>query len=151
MRWLCIDHGTVRLGVAVGDTQTRMAAPVKVIPAVPLGPAIEQIRQIAQEYDAGGIIVGWPINMDDSEGPQGRLAREMATELATGVKLDVRLWDERLSSFTADSALAGHMTRMKRRARQDAIAAAAILQDFLNDPDGEAKALRPGDVGEKKT
>ncbi|MCD6304226.1 MAG: Holliday junction resolvase RuvX, partial [Planctomycetes bacterium] len=64
-------------------------------------------------------------------GPQGRLAREFAAELAERTGLDVRLWDERLSSFAADEALAGLLTRKKRKARQDAVAAAEILRHFL--------------------
>jgi putative Holliday junction resolvase len=69
--------------------------------------------------------------MDDSEGPQAREAREFACRLRQRSGGDVRLWDERLSSFEADQALAGHLTRKKRRRRQDAIAAAVILQDFF--------------------
>jgi putative Holliday junction resolvase len=70
--------------------------------------------------------------MDDTEGPQGKLARRFAADLAEQTGLDVRLWDERLSSFHADNALSQTYTRKKKRARQDAIAAAAILQDFLD-------------------
>jgi putative Holliday junction resolvase len=77
------------------------------------------------------MVVGWPLNMDGTEGPQGRLVRSRAQELAQLTGLDVRLWDERLSSFVADQALAGAFTRKGKKARQDAVAAAVILQDFL--------------------
>ncbi|MCK4602265.1 MAG: Holliday junction resolvase RuvX, partial [Phycisphaerae bacterium] len=79
------------------------------------------------------------------EGPQGRLAREMAAELAEGGELDVRMWDERLSSFAADKALAGRLTRKKRKARQDAVAAAAVLEDFFT-AGGAASAPRPDEL-----
>ncbi len=131
-RWLGIDHGTKRIGVAVGGTEDALAGPVEMIPARPAEPARTRIAQIAAEYGCAGIVVGWPLNMDDTEGPQGTLARQFAATLADETGLDVRLWDERLSSFHADQALAQTYTRKKKRARQDAIAAAAILQDFLN-------------------
>ena len=131
-RWLGIDHGTKRIGVAAGDTADGIATPLAVLPAEPLSQVIEQIRCFIEQYDAAGIVVGWPLNMDDSEGPQARLARQMARELAAACDIDVRLWDERLSSFEADKKLAGRLTRKKRRKRHDAVAAAAILQDFLS-------------------
>ena len=130
--WLAVDHGTVRIGVAVGNTGVGIASPVEVVDARNAGRAIERICELAREYAADGIVVGWPLNMDDSEGPQAKLARELAGQLASATGLDVRMWDERLSSFTADQALAGQFTRKKKRARQDAVAAAAILQDFLS-------------------
>jgi len=130
-RWLGIDHGTKRIGVAVGSPEEGIATPVAVIPAEPLAEAVAEIRSLAERYDAGRIVVGWPLNMDDTEGPQGKLARAMAAELSEATGMDVRLWDERLSSFRADEALAGSLTRKKRKARQDAVAAGKILEDFL--------------------
>ncbi len=143
-RWLGIDHGSKRIGIAAGGSEEKIATSVSVIPPTR---AIERIKEIAGEYEAVGIVVGWPVNMDGSEGPQAKIARAMAVELARTTGLDVRLWDERLSSFAADEALAGMMTRMKRRARQDSVAAAIILQDFLTS-DGPSKAIRPDEHAE---
>lgn len=144
-RWLGIDHGSKRIGVAVGSAPGGIAGPVEMIPAEPENQALERIAQLAAEYGVDGVAVGWPLNMDDSEGPQGRIARRMAGRLAKATGLDVRLWDERLTSFAADEALAGTYTRKKKKARQDAVAAAAMLRHFLID-DGPRKAPRPGDV-----
>lgn len=144
-RWLCIDHGTVRIGVAAGSSGTGIASPVDMVPAMPHKLALKRIEEIAHEFGADGIVVGWPLNMDDSEGPQGKLARAMANELAAATGLDVRLWDERLSSFSADQALAGQFTRKKKKARQDAVAAAAILQDFFNN-DGPSSAPKLNEI-----
>ena len=143
--WLGIDPGTRRLGVAVGHTSPGIATPLKTVAAEPRPRALEAIAQLAEEYEAGGIVVGWPLNMDDTEGPQARHARVLAGEIADATHLDVRMWDERLSSFTADEALAGMMTRKKRRARQDAVAAATILQDFFASA-GPESAPKPGDL-----
>jgi putative Holliday junction resolvase len=144
-RWLCIDHGTLRIGVAVGNTSDNIATPLTVIAAQPPEAAIEKLAHLARDYDAEGIVVGWPLNMDDTEGPQGKLARAAAAALAKATSLDVRMWDERLSSFGADQALAGKFTRKKKKARQDAVAAAVILQDFLS-AGGPDAAPRPGEV-----
>lgn len=133
------------MGLAVGDTDAGMAGPLKVIPAAPLASAIDEIARIATEYEVAGIVVGWPINMDDTVGAQADAAKAFALHLAETTGRDVRLWDERLSSFEADSALAGQMTRNKRRQRQDALAAAAFLQDFLAG-NGPAEAAKPDDL-----
>ena len=130
-RWLGIDHGTRRIGVAVGSTSDGVATPLTVIEAASIRRAAERIRRLADEYGAEGIVVGWPLNMDDTEGPQAKLARAAAADLAEATGMDVRLWDERLSSFAADELLAGTLSRKKVRHWQDAVSAAAILRDFL--------------------
>ena len=131
-RWLGIDHGSKRIGLAVGDTAGGIATPLEVIPAQPAEGVTQRIRELAGEYQVVGLVVGWPLNMDGTEGPQALAARRMALHLRDALAdLDVRLWDERLSSFQADSDLAGHLTRAKRKARQDALAAAVMLRDFL--------------------
>ncbi|MBN1943872.1 MAG: Holliday junction resolvase RuvX [Phycisphaerae bacterium] len=141
-RWLGIDHGLKRVGLAVGSTEEGFAAPVTVLPAEPEDRLLAEIDRLAGEYNVAGLVVGWPVNMDDTEGPQARAARAFAAALAQVTGRDVRLWDERLSSFHADAALAGHLTRGKRKARQDALAATAFLDDFLRN-DGPARAARP--------
>ncbi len=144
-RWLGIDHGSKRIGVAVGDTSSEIAAPLKILDGADARKIIENIVRIADEHDASSVVVGWPLNMDDTEGPQGKIARSFATDLLTKTDLDVRLWDERLSSFQADQMLAGTFTRKQKKARQDAIAAAVILQDFLS-AGGPQSAPRPDEV-----
>ena len=141
-RWLGIDPGQKRIGVAVGSAEERIATPVAVI-ETPGGPdATKRIRQLAEEYEVEGIVVGLPLNMDDTEGPQAKSARRMAAKLAGATELDVRLWDERLSSFAADQLLAGQFTRKQKKARQDAVAAATMLEDFLasSGPDNAPRA-----------
>jgi len=143
--WLAIDHGAKRIGLAVGAAGAGIATPLKVIPAEPFHVALEAISQIAAQNDCAGIVVGWPLNMDDSEGPQGVTARKAAIQIALATGLDVRMWDERLSSFAADEMLAGKLSRKKKRRRQDAVAAAAILQDFLA-AGGPQGAPHPDDI-----
>jgi len=95
-RWLGLDHGTKRIGIAVGDAATKIASPVAPLSADSADLAV-QIARLAAQYDAVGIVVGWPINDDGSEGPQARQARQFAADLAGKTHLDVRLWDERLN------------------------------------------------------
>lgn len=141
-RWLGIDHGSKRIGVAAGTTEDQIASPLTMIQTGPGVDVAGRIRQLALEYDVVGIVVGFPLNMDDSEGPQAKLARQMAAELAEATGFDVRLWDERLSSFAADQLLAGKFTRKQKKARQDAVAAASMLADFLASS-GPRRAMRP--------
>ena len=150
-RWLGIDHGTKRLGVAAGNSADCIAGPLAVVPAEPPDDAVREILKLADDYGAEGLVVGLPLNMDGSEGPQAGLAREMAARLASATRIEVRLWDERLSSFEADQALAGKFTRKKKKARQDAVAAAAMLRDFLaaGGPEKGPKVCKsPGSDGE---
>ena len=144
-RWLGIDHGSKRVGVAVGDASVEIATPLTVLDGANQPAVFLRIVELAEEHGASGAVVGWPLNMDDTEGPQGKIARQFAAELADETDLDVRLWDERLSSFQADQALAGTFTRKQKKTRQDAIAAAVILQDFLS-AGGPQGAPRPDEV-----
>ena len=146
-RWLGIDHGSKRVGVAVGDESVAIAAPVTVINGAEFEHILDQIVRICDEHGAGGVVVGWPLNMDDTEGPQGKITRDFASQLAERTYLDVRLWDERLTSFQADQALSQTFTRKKKKARQDAIAAAVILQDFLS-AGGPQSAPKPDEITE---
>ena len=142
--WLGIDHGTRRIGVAAGDAETRIATPVTQL-AADEKDLHQRIAALASEYGACGVVVGWSINADGTEGAQGRLARRFAAELARSTGLDVRLWDEQLSSFEADDRLRGALTRAQKKRRHDAVAAAAFLADFVA-RGGPASAPRPADV-----
>jgi putative Holliday junction resolvase len=147
VRWLSVDYGHKRVGLATGWDEDGFATPVKMIPGGNDERVIREILVAVREFSCDGAVVGWPINMDDTEGPQALKTRAFAAELAKAAEhceldLDVRLWDERLSSFAADSMLAGQMTRGKRKVRQDAIAAAAILTAFF-ESDGPKNAQKP--------
>ena len=139
--WIGIDHGAKRIGIAVGAIPPGIASPEEMVAARPEHLALERIAAVAREHEAAGIVVGLLLNMDDTAGPQAQAARKFAAKVAAATGLDVRMWDERLTSFAADQALAGHLTRGKRKARQDALAAAAMLQDFF-DSGGPDRAPR---------
>jgi putative Holliday junction resolvase len=145
-RWLAIDLGAQRTGLAIGDTADGIATPLEVLDGKSIDEIIDRVRTVIDDYTITGLVMGWPLNMDDTEGPQGKLSRQVAFQLAQVLGIDVRMWDERLSSFSADQALAGQLTRKKRKGRQDAIAAATFLQDFLT-AGADAVAQKPEDLG----
>ena len=132
-RYMAIDHGVKRIGLAVGDTETNLAAPVLGVPGS--GSPQQDARAVlaaAKEYGADAFVVGLPLNMDDSEGPQARIVREFGDALEQVSGLPVHYFDERLSSETArEKMIGGDLTRKKRKARLDGLAAQAILQEYL--------------------
>lgn len=134
MRYLCIDLGDRRTGLASGDAIVRLVQPMQVI-AQPRGPALmDALVRAVEEYGPTALVVGLPINMDGTEGAAAREVRAFAAALGERTRLPVHLQDERLSSFEADSRMArsGRTHREKRELR-DALAACAILEDFLRE------------------
>ena len=132
-RYLAVDVGGKRTGLAVGDTLTRMAMPVEVL-HVPRGPALlDAIAKAVKAHAPDAIVMGLPLNMDGSEGPAVVQARAFADEVRARTGLPVHLQDERLTSFEADQRMArSGRTRGEKKELRDALAAAALLEDFLN-------------------
>lgn len=134
-RCLGIDHGSKRIGLAVGDTASGLATPLKKLESsgTAVGDAA-QLKPIIEDYEIDILVVGLPFNMDGSEGGQAKLAREYGAVLARELGLPVEFWDERLSSAAADTLLdeREELTVKKRKARRDALAAQTILQGFLD-------------------
>jgi len=133
---LGIDYGTKRIGLAVGDEETRLPTPIKTIVESQLPLQIQAVARLADEYDATGFVLGLPLNMDDTEGPQAKTVRTFGDRLAAHTHKPVYYVDERLSSFAADDLLRGaELTRKKKKGVQDAVAATVILQSFFQNSD----------------
>jgi putative Holliday junction resolvase len=132
-RLLAVDVGGKRTGLALGDTLTRMAMPIEVL-HVPRGPALlEAISKAVKVHGPDAIVMGLPLNMDGSEGPAVVQARAFAEEVRGRTGLPVHLQDERLTSFEADQRMArSGRTRGEKKELRDALAAAALLEDFLH-------------------
>lgn len=136
---LGIDYGTKRIGLAMGDEETRLPTPIKTIVESDVRRQIEAVARVADEYDATGFVLGLPLNMDDTEGPQAKTVRAFGDQLAAYTRKPVHYVDERLSSFAADDLLRGaELTRKKKKGVQDAIAATVILQNFFLNSDRQA-------------
>ena len=133
MRFLAIDLGERRTGLAVGDDVTKIATPVAVIESAKQDVHIRRIGLAIDEHDADALVVGLPVNMDGTEGDRANAARAVAKELGEQFDLVVHMVDERLSSYAADQQMSqSGLTHKAKKQRRDALAAAAILQGFLN-------------------
>ncbi len=135
MRYLAIDYGTKRTGLAVCDAGETIASPLAVVQG--RKELIERVKRVVASEDIGAIVVGLPLNMDGTEGPQAKLVLAFARELGRQIPIPIHLQDERLSSFEAEHKLNDiGLTRGKKRERLDALAAADILQSFLDEKTG---------------
>jgi putative Holliday junction resolvase len=134
-RYLGIDYGRRRIGLALSDRIGTLASPAATLPAKG-DPAVDAQNVVdwASREGVEAYVVGLPINMDDSEGPQAKVSRDFAGKLqAASGDRPVILWDERLSSFAADQLLdQTALSPAKRAKRRDQIAAQVILQSYLD-------------------
>lgn len=121
MRWLAVDAGTVRVGLAICDREERVAVPLEIVSASAAYPAI---RSIAARERVEGVVVGLPLHMAGGEGQSAAMARRLGERIAKGLGLPVEYEDERLTSEEA-ARLGG------RGRRTDDLAAVLILEQFL--------------------
>ncbi|MBI3536251.1 MAG: Holliday junction resolvase RuvX [Chloroflexi bacterium] len=134
MKLIGLDVGAKRIGVAFGDSEMRLATPVGVIERKSIDADARALAHYLREYDAAQWIVGLPRNMDDSRGFQAETIVRYAEQLANVVAVRPLFWDERLTTIEATRRLheiPAH-TKRKSRATLDALAAAVILQDYLD-------------------
>jgi putative Holliday junction resolvase len=129
-RILGIDIGTVRVGLAVSDPDGVLAQPLDVVPR---DGATDAIADRTRELEVGEVVVGIPLRMDGSHGPEADAAEDFARTLEELLGLPVARWDERLSTKEAEKAMrsAGAGSR-KQRGVVDKVAAAVVLQAFLD-------------------
>ena len=128
---LGLDPGSRRIGVAGSDDGRLIATPLLTLQRRGRAKDMERLRKLARERRAAGIVLGYPLAMDGSEGPAGRRARRLGGQLMHGLGLPLLMWDERLSSFEARDILAQRSRRAGRTAGLDAVAASVILRDAL--------------------
>jgi putative Holliday junction resolvase len=131
---LAFDYGAKRVGVAVGETSTGIASPLATIAAEANEARFAAIDRIVAEWRPVGFIVGRPKHSDGSPHAVAKLAEKFARRLAARFDRPVAFVDETLTSATAERELATHRTRARRVGDVDALAAAMILQSFLDDP-----------------
>lgn len=149
MRYLSIDLGDKRTGVAIGDAITGIVSPLDVINTSSDTERFTRLRDLIEWEGPGALVVGWPLNMDGSVGPAAQKCKAFADRLSEATRLPVHLQDERLSSAFADEQMAmSGLTHKQKKARRDAMAAANILRGFFeslgseedaNDPDPDAE------------
>jgi len=141
MRVLGLDIGTVRIGVAVSDAGGSVASPLVVLEARGLASDIRPLARIVEDYEVEQIVVGIPLTLSGDEGPQAATTREVAEAISLALDLPVAYVDERLSSAEARRVMreAG-MSDREQRGSVDKVAAAILLQGYLDSHAGEVRS-----------
>jgi putative Holliday junction resolvase len=135
------DFGSRRIGVAVGETSTRIASPLGAIEGEANDARFEAIGRIVGEWHPAGFVVGLPRHSDGSEHAVAKLAEKFARRLEARYGVPVAFVDETLTSAEAEASLRSNRTRAGSRSDVDALAATLILQSFLDEmPPRAAKA-----------
>jgi putative Holliday junction resolvase len=130
MRYLAIDYGTKRTGLAICDSGETIASPLTVIQGQK--ELLKKIAEVVETENVEAVVLGLPLNMTGSESAQTKLVFKFAEQLKDYLHIPVHFQDERLSSFSAEEKLtSAKFTRGKKRKRLDAVAAAEILEAFL--------------------
>ena len=146
MRTLAIDYGSRRVGLAISDAGGKIATPLDVLQISSPEQGLDLILKTIRREGIERIVVGLPLNMDDSMGPAARNVIAWAKQLSSQSGKPVIFVDERLSSFAAEQSLvdrkrAGEkITRKQKKRRLDGLAAANFLQEFL---DGKLVTIDP--------
>ena len=137
MRYLAIDLGDKRTGLAVGDDASGVVSPAGVVVCGAPHERRRQILRAVRDHGPDALVVGLPLNMDGTAGPAAGRCRDEARRLADASGLTVHLVDERATSQEADAQMARRgLTHGQKKARRDALAAANILRRFLGLAEG---------------
>lgn len=133
MRAVGLDLGTKTIGLAVSDELGITAQGLKTLERRSLKKDLAALVELATDYQADRFILGLPLNMDGSEGPRAAATRKFGDKLAEASQRTVIYQDERLTTVAAQRVLLeGDVSRQKRRAVVDQIAATLILQGWLD-------------------
>ncbi|MBI4302364.1 MAG: Holliday junction resolvase RuvX [Chloroflexi bacterium] len=142
MRVLALDVGDKRIGVALSDPQGLLASPMTVLERE--GSEVEAILDLVQRHEVEEIVVGMPRSLGGGFGYQAEKVRAFIQQLSSLAPVPIATWDEWLTTVAAERAmLEADAKRAKRRALRDAVAAALILQGYL-----DSRGHRPSMEGE---
>ncbi len=131
-RWLALDLGHVRIGVALSDPLGLTAQPLTVLKSAGTQKDIAAIGALVNQYEVTQVIVGLPLNMDGTDSKTTQKVREFTAKLAGWLNLPVFFLDERLTSKQAERAMIeGDVRRENRKGKIDKVAAALLLQSAL--------------------
>lgn len=132
-RILGLDYGTKRLGFAISDPSGTLALPLRVEVCENEAHALNITERLCRETQAERLVVGLPLNMDGSRGPQAIRVENFVARLRSRLKVSVELWDERLSTRAAERAMSeGGASSRRQRGRLDKLAAQWMLQGYLD-------------------
>jgi putative Holliday junction resolvase len=133
MRILAVDPGSKQVGLAISDPTGTIATALSTLPAAPAETLAARIASAAAEQSADRVVVGLPLRLDGSRGPEAAAAERLATGVRKASGLPVQMVDERLTTAAAErSLIEGGVRREKRRASIDRVAAVILLQGHLD-------------------
>ena len=134
MKWLAVDYGDARTGLAGCDASETITSPITPqIEEKSMNKEAAAVTAVAAQRGAEGLVCGLPRNLDGPEGSRAAKSRRFAQRLANAAGCPVVLWDERRTTVSAAAILAGNDTfGQKRKERLDSVSAAVILESFLN-------------------
>ena len=133
MRIMAIDYGDAHTGIAISDPTGFMAGTTTTIHSRKAEVVLEELRKIVEQYKVEELVMGFPRNMDGTEGPRAQLYRDFADQVAQATGLTPVLWDERRTTVEAHNILSAHNYHgNKRKNTVDAVAASLILEGYLN-------------------
>jgi len=133
MRYLGLDVGDRRIGVALSDETETLATGLETIERVGPRRDLRSIADLAETHGVGEVVVGLPRNMDGSLGPRAQKTLEFMDALRPRLGVPVVAWDERLTSVVATRALIeGGVSRRNRKGAVDKVSAVLILQNYLD-------------------
>ena len=126
-----LDLGRRRIGVAVTDAAEMGAYPIGIVERSAFARDLAAIAEMLRDREIATVVVGLPLNMDGSEGPAARSARSFAEKLGATLSVRVEMFDERLTSVEARERMQGSAKKKSKRSAVDAIAAAVILEGWM--------------------
>ena len=142
MRIMAIDYGDARTGVAISDPTGLLAGYTTVIQSRKEGVVAEELARLAKEHSVDELVMGFPRNMDGTEGERARKSRKLAKTVEIWSGLPVRMWDERQTTCAAADLLDESGTfGAKRKSILDSVSATVILDDYI-----QWRKEHPGEV-----
>lgn len=133
MRILGIDFGTARIGLALSDPTGTFASPLCSLGCTERRRDLAKLKDIIERNGADHVVVGLPVTLKGERGPAAEATAEFARQLAEQIDVPVTTWDERMTTVVAERALLeSGMRRQSRRDNRDKVAAAVMLQSYLD-------------------
>ncbi len=132
-RLLGVDYGSVRVGLAICDSERIIASPLSIYHRRDAPRDAEYFRKLVESEQVVGLVVGLPVHISGDEGGKAKEARAFGDWLAGITGLPVEYWDERYTTVDADAYLRGAgLSRERRKERLDKVAAQILLQAYLD-------------------
>jgi len=153
---LSIDYGRERMGLAIADANVRMAQPLSTLERINRNEDMRRLRELVREHAVKQIVVGLPLKLDGTRGEMAEDVERFARRVQKQLGVPVELRDERLTSWEAERLLEetqgrflhadksharGKPRKTQQRATVDAVAAAVILREYLEDQDSRRKSV----------